>query len=224
MARSILIVEEEGSVAGLWRRELLRKGFRVFTTNWSRSPFDARQHHPDLVVVDVSRPLSECLPFCEELRDITKTPVILLADRPIGTPSRTDIKVLGKPLGFDRFLRYIEVALESAKLAGESPRELIQVGDICLDEETHVVTKGNREVKLSPKLFQLLHMFMTNRGRVLTREQLMKEIWDTDYLGDTRTLYVHVRWLREAIEDDPKHSVYLRTLRGVGYRFDKPAS
>ena len=98
----------------------------------------------------------------------------------------------------------------------------LQAGGISLDLENRCVTKGKATVHLTPKECRLLQTFMKNGGAVLTRKFLMKTVWDTDWTEDTRTLDVHVRWLREKIEDNPSKPVYLRTVRGVGYRFEAP--
>lgn len=102
----------------------------------------------------------------------------------------------------------------------------LKVGDLALNPEERVLHKGSRRERLTPKETRLLEAFMSNYlsngGRVLTRKYLMKEVWDTDYLGDTRTLDVHIRWLRQKIEDDPSRPRYLRTVRGVGYQFSAP--
>lgn len=98
----------------------------------------------------------------------------------------------------------------------------LQAGGISLDLENRSLTKGKVTVRLTPKECALLQTFMNNGGAVLTRKFLMKKVWDTDWTEDTRTLDVHVRWLREKIEDNPSKPVYLRTLRGVGYRFEVP--
>jgi len=98
----------------------------------------------------------------------------------------------------------------------------LQAGGISLDLENRCVTKGKVTVRLTPKECALLQTFMNNGGMVLTRKVIMKKVWDTDWTEDTRTLDVHVRWLREKIEDDPSKPVYLRTVRGVGYRFEVP--
>ena len=98
----------------------------------------------------------------------------------------------------------------------------LQAGGISLDLENRCVTKGKVTVRLTPKECALLHALMKNGGVVLTRKFIMKEVWDTDWTEDTRTLDVHIRWLREKIEDNPSKPVYLRTVRGVGYRFEVP--
>ncbi len=108
------------------------------------------------------------------------------------------------------------------KLAESLPCREIQAGDLLLDPDTGMLRKGEMEVRLLPKENALLALFMRNRGKVLSREEIMSQVWDTDYLQDTRTLTVHVRWLRLKIEDDPSAPRYLRTVRGVGYRFDVP--
>ena len=97
-----------------------------------------------------------------------------------------------------------------------------KTGDLSLDLEKRCVTKGCAAIHLTPKECALLATFMDNGGEVLTREFLMKEVWETDWTEDTRTLDVHIRWLREKIEDDPSNPIYLRTVRGVGYRFEVP--
>ena len=104
------------------------------------------------------------------------------------------------------------------------PLGLLRVGDLTLNLESRHLTKGGLTYKLTPKECELLEVFMSNEGKVLTRRFLMKRVWETDYLGDTRTLDVHIRWLREKIEDDPSAPLYLRTVRGVGYRFEVQVS
>ncbi len=96
---------------------------------------------------------------------------------------------------------------------------LLRVEGLTLDLEKNQVTKGGEVRKLTPKQCRLLEVFMNNPRKVLSRKFLMREVWETDYMGDTRTLDVHIRWLREKIEDDPSHPLYLQTVRGIGYRF-----
>ncbi len=105
----------------------------------------------------------------------------------------------------------------------KGPQGCLKSGDLTLDlEKRRASKKGRNPVRLTPKECALLTAFMRNGGEVLSREFLMKEVWDTDYLGDTRTLDVHICWLRRKIEKDPRRPIYLRTVRGVGYRFEVP--
>jgi DNA-binding response OmpR family regulator len=108
------------------------------------------------------------------------------------------------------------------KLLPPARPDILSVGDITFDIKAREVQKGDRTLRLTPKQAMLLEALMQNAPQVLSRRFLMKNVWNTDYLGDTRTLDVHIRWVREAIEDDPSTTKYVRTVRGVGYRFDLP--
>ena len=108
------------------------------------------------------------------------------------------------------------------KVAETLPSRELQAGELALDPVTHTLSKGRTKSRLHREESALLALFMRNPGRVLTRQEIMKQVWETDYIGDTRTLSVHVRWLRQKIEDDPDVPRFLRTVRGVGYRFDVP--
>jgi DNA-binding response OmpR family regulator len=108
------------------------------------------------------------------------------------------------------------------KVAGSLTSHTLKVGDLDLNPDTRTLRKGDTAVQLRPKEAALLALFMRNPGRVLNRREIMKEVWETDYADDTGTVNVHVRWLRVKIEDDPSSPRYLRTVRGVGYRFDAP--
>ena len=110
------------------------------------------------------------------------------------------------------------------KLLPEPQIKVLQAGDLVFDVEARRITHGDRQVRVTPKQAKLLESLMRHPNEVLSRRYLMKHVWNTDYLGDTRTLDVHIRWVREAIEDDPSNPVYVRTVRGVGYRFEPPAS
>jgi DNA-binding response OmpR family regulator len=114
------------------------------------------------------------------------------------------------------------VKKKSSSTKGKRSRKQLQAGNLALDLDRRCVIKDGEAKHLTFKECALLKMFIRNDGRVLTRKRLMKEVWHTDYLGDTRTLDVHVRWLREKIEDSPSDPLLLRTVRGVGYRFEVP--
>jgi len=111
------------------------------------------------------------------------------------------------------------VSKKASRARSKGTSRLLCVEGLTLDLEKNQVTKGGEVRKLTPKQCRLLEVFMNNPKKVLSRKFLMQEVWETDYMGDTRTLDVHIRWLREKIEDDPSHPLYLQTVRGVGYRF-----
>jgi len=153
----------------------------------------------------------------EVLRDqLDSTATILLL--PAGhDPAGSSAEAFMTPPFTSRRLLY-----RVGKVAQALPVREIRAGDLVLDPAAGILHKGETAMRLRPKETALLALFMRNRGKVLSRHQIMKKVWETDYLEDTRTLNVHVRWLRTKIEDEPAAPRYLRTVRGVGYRFDVP--
>lgn len=130
---------------------------------------------------------------------------------------------LVKPFGFKEIEAHIRAMLRRVQLDRGTPMLLqISVGDIVLNLEAHTVTKGGKEIAMRQKEFEILSLLMSNIGKVVTRERLFDEVWGTDWLGDTRTLDVHMSWMRAKLETDPANPVYLQTVRGVGYRFTEP--
>lgn len=220
--KNILLIEEQGSVTAEWHGELAHRGFRVQSTNWDRSLVKARHMRPDIIVVDVARPAASCLSHCRELREIGHAPVILLTDHRSGLRNEKGLSILTKPLEFDRFCRRIEDILAAQAPSINEAERYLQVGEITLDKVEHAVIKNGQRQVLTPKLFALLLEFMRHRGRILSCKELLKTVWGTEWMGDVRTLYVHIHWLRQCIEEDPDRPVYLRTVRGLGYRFDAP--
>jgi DNA-binding response OmpR family regulator len=159
-----------------------------------------------------------CRRFCDTLRDFDfETSVLLLLQ---------EGEKIDRSVGARAYLRY---PFSAKKLISRITRllpapedEVLRLGDVALNVKQQCVVRGDRESHLTPKQARLLEVFMRHPGEILTRAFLMKQVWDTDYLGDTRTLDVHVHWVRKAIEEDPRSPVYLRTIRRVGYRFDVP--
>lgn len=221
MGKSILIVGHEDSVAALWRAQLSRRGYQVTVTTWEESQKAAGQLNPEVIVVDVALPTDACVPHCHILGQVGDAPVLLLADQP-ATREEGRLHIMPRPERLETLLAAIENALQDVEVPLPPAASMLRAGDLTLDTERHLLIKGKEKHWLSPKQFQLLYVLMSNAGQVLSRRQLMRAIWETDYMGDTRTLYVHVRWLRLKIENDPNAPQYIRTVRGVGYRFTKP--
>lgn len=136
-------------------------------------------------------------------------------DEPKRLPRCADAFV-SRPLQLRRLLSRLEKLLPK----GLTPE--LRCGELVFRPADGILRKRNEEIYLNPKLSKLLQLFMQRQGEVLPRKLLMQQVWETDYLGDTRTLDVHIRWLREAIEDNPTEPMYLRTVRGQGYRFENP--
>ena len=165
---------------------------------------------------------------CQAIREHSTTPIIMLTalddsvDRIKGLELGAD-DYLVKPFGFKELEAHVRAMLRRVRLdQGHQLPQRISVGEVLLDLQAHTVTRGGQELTLRQKEYEILTLLMTNLGKVVTRERLFDEVWGTDWLGDTRTLDVHMSWLRAKLETDPTNPVYLQTVRGVGYRFTDP--
>jgi DNA-binding response OmpR family regulator len=169
----------------------------------------------DLVVVNAASLRSSGVRICQSLRDKNdKLPIILILEKGNTVTKDTADVILNLPFTVQKLSNRIKPLLPGD---GE---DLIQAGPIRLDPERRTVRCLGKNAKLTPRLVMLLKTMMEHHGEVVEREQLFKEVWETDYTGDTRTLDVHVSWLRRAIELDPLKPKFLKTIRGVGYRLD----
>lgn len=219
----VLFVEDETTLQELVAQHLRREGFTVITSGNGDTALDlARSEAPDVCVFDVMLPGLDGLSLCRILRKESEVPIILLTargaeiDRVIGLESGADDYIV-KPFSLPELVARVRAALRRVpKLHGNR----LTVGDVSLDLTTRRVYVEEREVKLSHKEFELLATLMRNKGAVLSREFLITQVWGYDFDGDTRTVDVHMRWLREKLEKDPSHPVRLQTVRGVGYRID----
>ena len=219
MAKEILIIENEGLITRLLGKSLLRKGYDISVLEHNEALKRARRHRASLVLLEAPPGGAEASETCRFLRDATSAPIIALTESPPELEEIEGLKCLTKPVVFRELLKAVENALNQRG----PPRRQVQVlrcGTLALDLKTHALTKGKKRYRLTPKEFLLLQIFMRHPGRVLSHKKLMKQVWNTDYLDDRRTLYVHVSWLRGKIEEQPNKPVYLRTVRGVGYRFE----
>jgi len=219
LAYTIMIVEGRKRTAEHLAPVLDDQGYHVITTRTRRDAL-AKVHeaHPTLIVLDSPSLRFSSRRFCDTLRDAAlEIPVLMLL------PEGEEID---RSVGARVYLRY---PFSAKKLINRIVRllpapgdERFQVGDVLLNVKQRCVVRGERESHLTPKQTRLLEILMRHPGEVLTRVFLMKQVWDTDYMGDTRTLDVHVHWVRKAIEEDPRSPVYLCTVRRVGYRFEVP--
>ena len=226
MTRRVLIIEDSGSVAMLLKRDLPPGGYVISSVGHRQALDRAIGMKPDLIVLDLYARPDNTMDICAAIHKAVGVPVIaLVTDR-----KRYDAEVEGVEyhaggVNFTELAARIHTLLSRPRKARKAKSShVIAAGDFRLDLEARRVIKGGRSRKLTPKATQLLHAFVTHPKETLTRRWLMKEIWETDYTGDTRTLDVHVHWIRQAIEDDPRSPIYLRTVRGVGYRFEVPGS
>jgi two-component system response regulator RegX3 len=187
--------------------------------------------NPDLILLDVMLPKMSGIDVCRQLRKKTLTPIIMVTAK--GAEIDT---VVGLEVGADDYvtkpyrLRELTARMRAvmrrvpSSRGGEIEGSSLTVGDISIDPEVYEVVIRGESVKLPLKEFELLHILMTNAGRVLPRETLIDRVWGTDYVGDTKTLDVHIKRLRSKIEDDSAQPSRIVTIRGLGYKYDKPRS
>jgi DNA-binding response OmpR family regulator len=221
MAKEILvIVEDKGFVANLLTKRLTQKGYDVALSDHSRAADYMRDHRPSMLLLEAPATRSELMTLCLTLRDMTAAPLIVICDSPVRLEDLEAVECVTKPLDFRRLFAVMESSLTSQRRRKPRATRYLRAGDLSLDLQKQTLTHGDHQCDLTPKEFLLLRMFLNNSGQVLTHKAIMKEVWSTDYTDDKRTLQVHISWIRRKIEDDPAHPQYLRTVRGVGYRFD----
>jgi DNA-binding response OmpR family regulator len=225
MITRILIVEDETTLRETLAYNLANEGYEVAQSGDGAEALDlARAEKFDLIVLDIMLPTLDGLSFCRILRKEQTTPIIMLTarggevDRILGLESGADDYVV-KPFSLGEFLARVRAVLRRAPAAAVRTDRL-ESGDLALDLTARRVYVGERELKLSHKEFDLLATLVRNKGAVLSRGLLLEQVWGYDYVGDDRTVDVHMRWLREKIEPNPSDPQRIVTVRGVGYRFE----
>jgi DNA-binding response OmpR family regulator len=221
-----LVVEDEVAISEPLAESLDREGFEAEVAGTIEAARDAyRRLTPDLILLDVMLPDGDGRDLAREIRRDSDVPIILLTAR-----GEEIDRVLGLELGADDYvvkpfsMRELTARIRAIMRRGRSTerRGPIEIGSIRLDPASRTVTKADEPVDLAAKEFDLLQMLMSNAGQVLKREEIMDEVWDPHWFGPTKTLDVHVSWLRKKIEDDPSEPRYITTIRGVGFRFVAP--
>ena len=222
----ILLVEDEASLAESVRYNLEREGFRVSVAADGRGGLERfRREPPSLVILDLMLPEMSGLDLCRLIRDESQVPIIMLtakdseADKVAGLELGADDYVT-KPFSMRELVSRVRAQLRRAGMASDiGGNEVLSAGPVVLDPERHEVHVRGELVGLPPKEFSLLHLLLARRGRLVTRQFMLEEIWGPDYFGDTKTLDVHVKRVREKIEEDPRHPRFIVTVRGLGYKF-----
>ena len=228
---TILVVEDEESFVEALTVGLTREGFRVRVARdgvQALQQFDLVQ--PDLVLLDVMLPLISGVDVCREIRSRSRVPIIMVTaktseiDTVVGLEVGADDYV-SKPYRLRELVARMRAALRRAPPPPEdtSSAGALEVGDVCLDPERHEVFVRGEPVALPLKEFELLALLLENAGRVLTRDVLIDRVWGANYVGDTKTLDVHIKRLRAKVEVDPSKPRSIVTIRGLGYKFDTPA-
>lgn len=225
MAQKILVVDDERLIVDSIKYGLQKEGYTIMTASDGEQAVEkARVDKPDLVLLDVQLPKKDGWAVCREIRQTSRMPIIMLtarteeADKVLGLELGAD-DYLSKPFSMRELLARIRAALRRATEYAETINLSIKIGQVEIDQASHRAMCRGKLLDLTRKEYDLLQVLMTRRGKVVARNELIDKVWQTDWMGDTRTLDVHIRWLREKIERDPGKPVYIQTVRGVGYRF-----
>ena len=221
----VLVVEDEESYSDALAYMLRKEGYEVAIAadgNTALTEFD--RFGPDNVLLDLMLPGIPGTEVCRQIRQTSSVPVIMVSAK----DDEVD-KVVGLELGADDYVtkpyspRELVARIRAVLRRGQEPDlmpDTLEAGPVRMDVERHVVTVDGRSVQLPLKEFELLEMLLRNAGRVLTRGQLIDRVWGSDYVGDTKTLDVHVKRLRAKVEPEPSAPRYIVTVRGLGYKFE----
>ena len=234
MADKVLVIEDELTLLETLEYNLTRQGYAVCTATDGPTALEmARQEQPDLIVLDIMLPGLDGFEVCRILRQETSVPVLMLTarddevDKVVGLEVGAD-DYMTKPFSMRELLARVKALLRRVRLIREELAEGSERGDVermtfddlTIDLARCEVLRQGRPLRLKPKEYDLLVFLARNRGIVLSRGLILERVWDWDYIGGSRTVDVHIRWLREKIEPEPAHPTRIITVRGVGYRFE----
>lgn len=225
---TVLVVEDEEALLFSLAHSLKREGYTVITASRGDDGLRAaREHAPDLVLLDVMLPGLDGIQVCRQLRRDSDVPIIMLTalggegDRVAGLDTGAD-DYLAKPFGMRELLARVRALLRRSgkRTEAEAPPDVFVSGDLEVNVERREVRRGGALLRMKPKEFELLLFFVQHPGRVFSRERILDEVWGDEYYGGARTVDVHVRWLRQKIEPEPATPARLKTVRGSGYLFE----
>jgi DNA-binding response OmpR family regulator len=223
MASTVLVVDDEQTLLETVAASLEREGYRVLTAADGAAGLRTfRSVEPDLVVLDLMLPELSGIEVCRIIRRESTVPILMLTAK----DSETD-KVVGLEIGADDYVTKpfslrelqarIAALLRRTRPRGEPEPVLVQLGRVQVDLAGHRLVRDGRRIPIKPKAFDLLAFLLRHPGQVLSRDQLLQHVWGYDYAGESRTVDVHVHWLRQQIEPDPAHPRFIETVRGAGY-------
>ena len=229
MARTILVVDDEPTLRETVAEALDADGFNVVTAADGREALARfREHRPDLLVLDLMLPELSGIEVCRIIRQESGVPILMLTAK----SSELD-KVVGLELGADDYvtkpfsLRELTARIRALLRRTDQPSAegpaAVSLGELTIDLAGHQILRDGTPVPVKPRVFELLAFLLRHPGQVFSREQLLEQVWGYDFAGETRTVDVHVHWLRSAIEPDPASPAFVHTVRGVGYVLRRPA-
>lgn len=217
MIARLLLIEGKRAERPSFLGGLTKKGFHVDSVPNGAAALDHLVGNvPHLVVVDAASMRTSGKRICQSIRQHAPgVPVVLILEGGASAPEKVEVEViLIEPFTLQKLVNRIRPLMPT------EPRTMMVVGPIQLDAEQRLVRCDNRQLRLTPRLVMLLKILMDHPGELIDRKDLFRQVWDTAYTVDTRTLDVHISWLRQAIEEDPRHPKYIKTIRGMGYRLD----
>lgn len=231
MAHTVLVVEDESSYVEALMVGLAREGFRVVVATDGAEALDRFDSvRPDVVLLDVMLPKISGLDVCRQLRKRSQVPIIMVTakgaeiDTVVGLEVGADDYVT-KPYRMRELVARMRAVMRRREVATIPTAEMsagaLAVGGVSLDADEHRVIVDDNEVSLPLKEFELLHLLLANAGRVMSRDLLIDRVWGADYVGDTKTLDVHVKRLRSKVERDPANPTRITTIRGLGYKYER---
>lgn len=232
MAEKILVVEDEKALQETLAYNLEHEGYEVTVAGDGEVAIEkARAIHPDLLVLDIMLPGKDGFEVCRILRQEMNTPILMLTarddeiDRVVGLEVGAD-DYMTKPFSMRELMARVKAMLRRVRLIRqevqvvEPPSEQLKFGNLTIDLKRREANLNNKPLDLKPKEYDLLLYFLEHPSRALSRDTLLEQVWGWDFSGDSRTVDVHIRWLREKIEEDPSAPKRLVTVRGAGYRFE----
>jgi DNA-binding response OmpR family regulator len=235
MVEKILIVEDEISLQETLAYNLKKQGYEVVIAGDGPSALEmVRSSKPDLILLDIMLPGMDGFEVCRKLRSEVSTPVLMLTarddeiDRVVGLEVGAD-DYLTKPFSMRELIARVKAMLRRVKIirdeinlinSGTDQRSFFEFDKIKIDLGRREIRVDNKIVNLKPKEFELLIYLIRHKNQVLSRDQILESVWGWEYIGDSRTVDVHVRWIREKIEEDPSNPKRIITARGAGYRFE----
>ena len=226
----ILVVEDEENILEAIKYSLLKEGYEVYGASDGEIGLEkAKELSPNLVILDVMLPSLDGFEVCRILRKDMDVPVFMLSakseeiDRVVGLEIGAD-DYITKPFSMRELMARVRNALRRANEergnANSTKSDKIVAGELEINLASHMVRLSGMPIEMKPREFSLLALLASNAGRAYSRDQILESLWGHAYIGDVRTVDVHVRWIREKIEDDPSRPTKIATVRGVGYRFD----
>jgi two-component system OmpR family response regulator len=226
MSSKIIIVEDDPNILEALKYNLGKEGYDTITAIDGVQALElARTNKPDLIVLDIMLPKMSGFEVCRILRKEMAIPIIMLTARDDEIDKVTGLDLgaddyMTKPFSMRELMARIRAMLRRVEIQTVIPETPLSFGDLEVDTLHHMITRAGNTLNLSPKEFDLLVFLTSNKGLVFTRDQLLEKVWGYDYSGDTRTVDVHIRWLREKIEANSEEPKHLITVRGVGYKFE----